>query len=316
MNTREKRTQTEPGLGTVAAGDSRQTQTREKLAEKRRSRPPPSEALDRSEPTSAPPISGPPASGGPRHTKALETQRRPSRERIATPPGSETPVPPPPPSTRALSRDEEGSQTGMEDTPFDRLDRMERIRRAPTLREEGTETPRAGAVASAPPSVPTRRSQRPIEGRPVSNRPTEPRPLSSKPPTRGRSSIPPSSGRGGARPSVRPPKASAPPASGGTGGASSNRPAKSARASIRVDEVGSVGQDAVHGSGADRRVPKLLKSKDEIAAAPIDNRAGFLLTYVDGSTSVQGLVDMAVMPEEEVHEILDRLRRLGIIALR
>ena len=309
MNTREKRTQTEPGLGQVA-GDSRQTQTREKLpSDKRRSTRPPapaSEPLDRNEPASAPPVSGPPASGGPRHTKALEAQRRASRQQPAV---SETPMPPPsvprpPDSSRALSRDEEGSSSGMEDTPFDRLDRLDRIRRAPTLREEGSETPRAGAVASSPPV--SRRSQRPIEGRPISNRPST---ISSKPPGRVRSSIPPASGRGGVRPSVRPPKPSVAPPSGG-----SNRPAKSARASIRVDDVGSVGQDAVHSS--ERRVPKLLKSKDEIAAAPIDHRAGFLLTYIDGSTSVQGLVDMAVMPEEEVHEILDRLRRLGIIALR
>ena len=294
MNTREKRTQTAPGLGQV-------------------------KGTDRAEPQSSPPISGPPASAGPRHTKALEPQRRPSREQPSTqpqpqpPPVSETPAPPrATESSRALSRDEEGSQSGMQDTPFDHLDRLDKIRRAPTLREEGSETPRAGGVASTPPSPPARRSQRPIEGRPVSNRPSrapEPRALSSKPPKR--SSMPPASGRGGVRSSVRPPKlpGSAPPSGGG--GANVK---KSARASIRIDDVGSVRPDAVHSSH--RQVPKLLKSKDEIAAAPIDNRAGFLLTYIDGSTSVQGLVDMAVMPEEEVHEILDRLRRLGIIALR
>ena len=56
--------------------------------------------------------------------------------------------------------------------------------------------------------------------------------------------------------------------------------------------------DAVGVAG--RVVPKLLKTKAEIAAAPIDHRAGFLLAHIDGVTSVAGLVDICGMPEEEV----------------
>lgn len=63
-------------------------------------------------------------------------------------------------------------------------------------------------------------------------------------------------------------------------------------------------------------MPKLLKTKAEIAAAPIDHRAGFLLAHVDGVTTVAGLVDVCGMAEEEVNDILDRLRRLGIVAVR
>jgi hypothetical protein len=70
------------------------------------------------------------------------------------------------------------------------------------------------------------------------------------------------------------------------------------------------------GGSSSRSVPRLLKSKAEIAAAPIDHRAGFLLAHIDGTTSVQGLVDIAGMAENEVHEILERLRRLGIVAIR
>lgn len=70
----------------------------------------------------------------------------------------------------------------------------------------------------------------------------------------------------------------------------------------------------MHGSG--RAVPKLFKTKAEIAAAPIDHRAGFLLAHIDGVTTVQGLVDVCGMPEDEVNEILDRLRRLAIVAVR
>ncbi len=77
--------------------------------------------------------------------------------------------------------------------------------------------------------------------------------------------------------------------------------------------------DAVHSDALNaggRAVPKLLKTKEEIAAAPIDHRAGFLLAHIDGVTTVAGLVDICGMPEEELNEILDRLRRLGIVAVR
>ena len=89
------------------------------------------------------------------------------------------------------------------------------------------------------------------------------------------------------------------------------------RRSIREDDLGdSVGRvpDAIGASG--RLVPKLIRARSEIAAAPIDHRAGFLLAHIDGVTSVQGLVDVTGMPENEVEEILERLRRLGIVALR
>jgi len=132
------------------------------------------------------------------------------------------------------------------------------------------------------------------------SRAPEPKPVSSKPPRRSATTRPPPQ----ARPASIPPPRSA-------------RPAKSARASIRVDDVGAAvksGADAVSVSG--RQVPKIVRTKDEIAAAPIDHRAGFLLAHIDGVTSVQGLVDIAGMPENEVHEILDRLRRLGIVTIR
>jgi hypothetical protein len=69
-------------------------------------------------------------------------------------------------------------------------------------------------------------------------------------------------------------------------------------------------------NGPSQVVPRLLRSREEIAAAPIDHRAGFLLAHIDGGTTIQGLVDIAGMTEAEVHEILDRLRRLGIVAIR
>jgi hypothetical protein len=92
---------------------------------------------------------------------------------------------------------------------------------------------------------------------------------------------------------------------------------RSGRPAIRQDDVGSAVRRAplAHLASA-RAVPRVIRSKAEIAAAPIDHRAGFLLAHIDGVTSVQGLVDIAGMAEGEVHEILERLCRLGIVALR
>lgn len=158
-------------------------------------------------------------------------------------------------------------------------------RRAPTMREEIRESGeierdvRTDIVTPRAPSVETPRS--PGVTRPATDAPS--RPVSSAP--------------------------TPPPPSG--------RPVKSARASIRIDDVGAAavsGADAV--GVAARQIPKFIKTKAEIAEAPIDHRAGFLLAHIDGVTSVQGLVDIAGMPENEVHEILDRLRRLGIVAIR
>ncbi len=106
------------------------------------------------------------------------------------------------------------------------------------------------------------------------------------------------------------------PLSSGAGVASARGGAL--RQSIRIDDVGEVAvysvANAVGAPG--RQIPKIVRSSSEIAAAPIDHRAGFLLAHIDGVTSVQGLVDIAGMPENEVHEIVERLCRLGIVALR
>ena len=89
------------------------------------------------------------------------------------------------------------------------------------------------------------------------------------------------------------------------------------RRAITIEHVGPVlGRASNAEMLTGRAIPRIVKSKAEIAAAPIDNRAGFLLAYIDGSTTVQGLVDIDVMAETEVHEIVHRLRLLGIVAIR
>jgi hypothetical protein len=206
------------------------------------------------------------------------------------------------------------------------LDRFEAEEDPTGRRPIGGRAP--GAASRGAPAEP-KPGSRTVDGRPISNRPadaTRGRPPSSRPVNNARpASSPPvtnrsPSGSGSGRPapsSNRPSKRrgdSLPPPS------AANATARSKRVSIREDDLGQGihrGPEGVAGGGpSSRSVPRLLKSKAEIAAAPIDHRAGFLLAHIDGTTNVQGLVDIAGMAENEVHEILERLRRLGIVAIR
>jgi hypothetical protein len=64
-----------------------------------------------------------------------------------------------------------------------------------------------------------------------------------------------------------------------------------------------------------RTIPRVLRSTAELASAPLDHREGFVVSLVDGKTTVQALIDLAAMPDGELIIVLQRLRRLGIITL-
>ena len=292
MKPREKRTTTEPGLGKVSDG-SRKSST--------------SEAPISGAPISAPPISGVPMSA--RHTRDIESIKPAAVDRPST---DTKPV-----DTRVLV---EGDR--IVPRPPERARSFER--RAPTMREEIREsgeierdvrtdivTPRAPSVETPRSPGVTRPADRTGPHKPFSSTPPGKPSTSSRAPGRRFNSTRPPAGR----PATNAP--SRPVSSAPTPPPPSGRPVKSARASIRIDDVGAAavsGADAV--GVAARQIPKVVKTKAEIAEAPIDHRAGFLLAHIDGVTSVQGLVDIAGMPENEVHEILDRLRRLGIVVIR
>ena len=85
-------------------------------------------------------------------------------------------------------------------------------------------------------------------------------------------------------------------------------------AAASVDDVGAA---AVKLARTTRResAPKLLASRAVIAKAPIDTRAAFVLSLVDGRNTATAIVDMSGMLEDEVRAILERLARLGLISL-
>lgn len=65
----------------------------------------------------------------------------------------------------------------------------------------------------------------------------------------------------------------------------------------------------------EKLIPRMLVRMNEISKFPIDPRSAFLLGYVDGSLSVEEILDLCALPASEALEVVDRLQRLGVIAL-
>jgi hypothetical protein len=63
------------------------------------------------------------------------------------------------------------------------------------------------------------------------------------------------------------------------------------------------------------RVPRVLLSRAEIADLPIDPRSAFVLCHIDGSQTLEEILDVCAMPEADALELLERLRTMGVIAI-
>lgn len=83
---------------------------------------------------------------------------------------------------------------------------------------------------------------------------------------------------------------------------------------ILVDDVGDAAVK-IAASVRPSSAPKLVATRTTIAKAPIDTRAAFVLSLVDGQNSVDAIVDMSGMSADEVNSILARLVRLGLITV-
>ena len=62
--------------------------------------------------------------------------------------------------------------------------------------------------------------------------------------------------------------------------------------------------------------PFLCMVREETLRMPLDHWAGFVLSLVDGGTSVDDIIDASSMPEIEVLRLLCELRELGVIDVR
>ena len=63
-------------------------------------------------------------------------------------------------------------------------------------------------------------------------------------------------------------------------------------------------------------VPWLIATYDELRTMPLDARAGFVVSCIDGHSSVEMLLDLCTLPEDETLDIISELVRLGAIELR
>jgi hypothetical protein len=63
-------------------------------------------------------------------------------------------------------------------------------------------------------------------------------------------------------------------------------------------------------------IPVLAAGADHLRAAQLDGRAGFVLSLIDGVTSVESILDLSGMPVEQTLGILEDLRQRGIVELR
>ena len=63
-------------------------------------------------------------------------------------------------------------------------------------------------------------------------------------------------------------------------------------------------------------VPWLVVSYDVLQGLPLDARAGFLVSLIDGACTVEMLLDISGMPDDETLDILHELVRVGAVELR
>ena len=63
-------------------------------------------------------------------------------------------------------------------------------------------------------------------------------------------------------------------------------------------------------------VPWLIVTYDELRELPLDHRVGFVVSLIDGRSTVEMIVDIACLAEGEALVILHELRALGAIEVR
>lgn len=62
-------------------------------------------------------------------------------------------------------------------------------------------------------------------------------------------------------------------------------------------------------------VPLRILADHELLTLPLDHRAGFVLSHVDGATDIRTLIDVCGMTHDELVAVVDRLISLGAIRL-
>jgi hypothetical protein len=82
---------------------------------------------------------------------------------------------------------------------------------------------------------------------------------------------------------------------------------------VRVDDFGGAAMK-IASRGRRSSAPRLARAKLDVSKAPLDSQSAYLLSLIDGTTTVEGLADITGIPAERITQILERLERLGFVA--
>jgi hypothetical protein len=63
------------------------------------------------------------------------------------------------------------------------------------------------------------------------------------------------------------------------------------------------------------RTPIVLVAKADLRAVRLDRHSAFLVSLIDGVTSVESLIDLSGMPAEQTLALLEELRLRHIVVL-
>jgi hypothetical protein len=64
-----------------------------------------------------------------------------------------------------------------------------------------------------------------------------------------------------------------------------------------------------------RKVPRLAVSTNDLKALPLDHRAGFIISFVDGTYSIEMILDVCALRRQDALAILGDLAARGVIVV-
>lgn len=83
---------------------------------------------------------------------------------------------------------------------------------------------------------------------------------------------------------------------------------------IRIDDVGEAAIDMA--ARVDMRVKPRARDLEGLPSSALSAKEAYVVTLLDGKTSMDSLVAIAPMSREELEAVVDRLRRMGLIGDR
>ena len=67
--------------------------------------------------------------------------------------------------------------------------------------------------------------------------------------------------------------------------------------------------------GSGEQVLRLAMAPDEIQGLTLDHRSGFLISFIDGTATVDEILDMSGMPQLDALRLLYEMREQGVVAV-